>query len=303
VTSEPHLQAVPGGSWTAEPPPPTGGGSGDSPPPGAAGKDRATSKQRPERSLPTDRMKFDKQVEALHLYAQLSGPSHGPVSAEDLANTMDMSPSTTALCSGFFRDSNWLTRVGRGSYAATDGLLEYNRHLNVDPSDRAGALPYLADLARDSWYWAAIEPLLRQGSARRSVLLLSLSKAAGAHNHKAQLLLLLEWLDWLELIDRDGDLVRLGTLAGREDGLSTTTDDVDGPHLEPGSQGHDVDDMLVTSEIAVRPVKETAPGVVDDALGSLIAFNFSVRITADDAAKLTPEQITALLQVVDKLRG
>lgn len=50
-------------------------------------------------------------------------------------------------------------------------------------------------------------------------------------------------------------------------------------------------------------VAPTAVEEVDEEVASLISFNFSVRITADDAARLSPEQITSLLQVMDKLRG
>jgi hypothetical protein len=46
-----------------------------------------------------------------------------------------------------------------------------------------------------------------------------------------------------------------------------------------------------------------APADAELDVAALVSFNFSVRITADDAARLSPEQMSKLLEVVDKLRG
>ena len=60
-----------------------------------------------------------------------------------------------------------------------------------------------------SWYWETVEPL-RHGVARESVWLHSFSRASGAFNHKAQLVVILDWLEWPGLIRREGEMVHAG---------------------------------------------------------------------------------------------
>jgi hypothetical protein len=308
--SEPtHLQSVDRGSWRnveqkAGAAPDVSGPAGS--PPAVTQRDRAASKTRPGHSLPTDRMKFENQVETLTMFAQLSGPKKSSVGAEDLGKTLGMSPATAGLCSGFFRDSGWVTKTGRGAYAATDALLNYNRHLKVDPGDTAGALLNLAETARGSWYWQTVEPLLH-GTARQSVLLQSLSKASGAYDHTPQLLLILDWLEWLTLIRRDGDMVHAGQVSAAPP-LASSEWEVEVVSDGVAAFDGDIDPVSDAPSLPAVPLSANSAPVVptvatDDAVASLISFNLSVRITAEDAARLTPEQITSLLEVVDKLRG
>ena len=166
-------------------------------------------KARADRSLPTDRLSFDKQVDVLRAIAQMSGSNRRPVTAEDLSASIGLRGNTGGLSNKFFRDSGWVVSAGRGMYTATDPLLEYHRHLNVDPQDMGGARRHLAGAARDSWYWEVVEQLL-DGGARQTMILHALSKAAGAYDHMPQLQLILTWLEWLGLVRREGDLVLMG---------------------------------------------------------------------------------------------
>lgn len=310
--TEPRLQPVP--QWTGErnqpptPPvpaaPPQGGG-GDAT--RSTGSTRATSKQRPSLSLPTDRMKFEKQVEALRSFAQLSGRNKVPVSSEDLGQMLGLAANTAGLCSSFFRDNGWLVRTGRGTHAASDALLEWNRHLSVAPDDEVGAFPYLADAAKLGWCWETIGPLLQPSGTRLPILLLALSKVAEAYDHKAQLLSVLDWLEWLRMIRREGDLffsLVVDSPVGVKPGIVEAVDD----HLDCAAEATD----MAVEEFATATTKPSVPAkampvsgpvTVDEDIAALISFNLSVRITADDAARLSPEQITSLLEVVDKLRG
>jgi hypothetical protein len=310
--SQPRLQAVNGEVWLGEsdapPTPPTIGtnsanaGGANPPNSGNAGK---AQKQRADRSLPTDRLSFEKQVEVLRAIAQMSGNARRPVTAEDLSAAIGLKGNTGGLSNKFFRDCGWVESAGRGAYAATEPLLEHHRHLNVDAQDVAGARRYLAASARGSWFWEAIEPMLDDGGARQTMILHSLSKAAGAYEHTPQLLLILTWLDWLGLVRRDGEL------------LFRTASAEGGPTAEPGSSLEDesAHDVLTAApaDLSGTQGSEMADcsGSVDLAdrladrteASALVSFNFSVRITADDAAKLSAEQLQSLLTFAEKLRG
>jgi hypothetical protein len=310
MSSQPRLQAVNGdlreepGDAPQLPRAATDSAAGGANPPSAGNAGRA-QKQRADRSLPTDRLNFEKQVEVLRVIAQMSGNSRRPVTAEDLSAAIGLKGNTGGLSNKFFRDSGWVVSAGRGMYAATEPLMDYHRHLNVDPQDVDGARRYLAASAEASWYWEALEPML-EGGARQTIVLHTLSKAAGAYEHTPQLLLIVTWLEWLGLVRREGDLVLREASEVHHspeqgdsepmaediaDNASSTALSV--PDLE-AAEVHDV-------ESPKPQPQESQPPAVDTS--ALLTFSFSVRITAEDAAKLSAEQLQSILDFAEKLRG
>jgi hypothetical protein len=233
--------------------------------------------------------------------------------AEDLSAAIGLKGNTGGLSNKFFRDSGWIIPAGRGAYTAADPLMEYHRHLNVDPNDTSGARRYLADSARSSsWYWEVLEPML-EGGIRQTLVLHTLSKEAGAYEHTEQLLLILEWLEWLGLIRRDGETV---FPAASEGSLRAETDSPadEEPEQEPATEeapaGQDaaMESALAEQETAAagnaqKPADRDARPTEEIDTSALVSFSFNVRITADDAAKLSAEQLKALLEFAEKLRG
>lgn len=290
--TEPRLQAVPGNaagdqaetssSFT------TDGRGGQ--PPTQTGR---SQKQRAEKALPTDRLSFDKQVEVLSAIAQFSGPHKKPVTAEDLSTAIGLKGLTGGLSNRFFYESGLIDRTGRGEYVATDALLGYHQHITYDPDDADGARANLRPAIKGSWYWAeVIEPMLHSGGLRQHMLLVALGKAAGATSHKPQLEMIISWLEWVGLVSRDGEMV-YAVDHGAPTAAHTEDDEgVDDP--EAGTNGAD--------EVGVSPA-DARPATDGVDTAALISFSMSVRITADDAAKLTGEQLDSLLAFAEKLRG
>lgn len=321
MSTQPRLHAVNGDSWIGEsdssptvPDPVTDSAAGGTKPPSGGapgGETQRVQKQRSDRSLPTDRLSFEKQVEALEAIAQLSGGAKKPVTAGDVSAAIGLASTsgTGGLSNKFFRDSGWIVSAGRGNYAATDALMEYFRHVKIDPQDRA-ARRHLMEPTRTSWYWEALEPVLSSGGgARKSIVLLALSKAAGATEHTTQLETIVSWLEWLGMVRRDGDLTYLVT---PEDERVTENDNANegAPKMEAdmaidGDAAPSAPASTRDDEISVARPKTHDPGtseaVVDTS--ALISFNFSVRITAEDASKLSPEQLQSVLDFAEKLRG
>jgi hypothetical protein len=313
MSSQPHLQAVKSdfdsedsASSAAQPKAAPNASAGGSTPsgPGTGNAVRA-QKQRAERSLPTDRMTFDKQVEALRSIAQIGGNGRRSVTAEDISPNVGLKGVTGGLSNRFFRDSGWVVPAGRGAYTATDSLMDYHRHLNVDPADSSGARQYLAASARKSWYWQALEPML-EGGIRQTMVLHTLSREAGATDHTHQLQMLLDWVEWLGLIRRDGDMVFPGATTPEDS--SAAPDAAPGELVErpttqdAGATGTAICDSAREAALAPAPQSVTAvPGESD--VSALVSFSFNVRITADDAAKLSSEQLQSLLAFAEKLRG
>jgi hypothetical protein len=235
------------------------------------------------------------------------------VLAEDLSAAIGLKGNTGGLSNKFFRDSGWINPAGRGAYTAADVLVEYHRHLNIDPDDTSGARRYLADSARNSWYWQALEPML-EGGVRQTLVLHTLSKEAGAYDHTHQLLLILEWLEWLGLIRRDGETILPSSSSSEVRADTTDTADEEPaqqPEQEETPTDHDAapDSALPDRQVAAaaeNSQKQTERGPASSEqidTSALVSFSFNVRITADDAAKLSAEQLKALLEFAEKLRG
>jgi hypothetical protein len=272
---QPHLRPV-----TNEPP---------TPPPfePPAASQRSVSRPRASKSLPTDRLKFEAQVELLGRFARLSGHGKRAVTSEEVAQAHGVSPNTASLNNGFYVESGWLERTGRGRYVATDALLEYSRRVQFDPSNAAKAAGLLAAPARNSWYWRALEAQLQHGHLPRPEALVILSSEADAVNdYRPQLENILEWLRFLCLISTEGDNISLAeidpTSAARDDNLAT--------------------DDLAQKDHAEKPDEEK-PHLArarskGDERDVVLALNFELRLTSSDLAALAPDQIRALYDAV-----
>lgn len=313
MSPQPHLQAVKDGVPADEAAPSSStpdqlsnsSSVGGSTPPGSGtGNPSRVQKQRADRSLPTDRMSFEKQVEVLRCIAQMSVKR--PVTAEDLSAAVGLKGNRGGLSNRFFVDSGWVVTAGRGGYAAADPLQEYHRHLNVDPQDHHGARRYLANSARSSWYWEALEPML-EGGVRQTLALHTLSREAGANDHTHQLQLILEWLEWLGLIRREGDLVFPGSSENSLPAqLDINSDESPDQATDESAVDANTDELLAEAETTEPQSTATQNATVTPAgtdTSALVSFSFSVRITADDAAKLSGEQLQSLLDFAQKLRG
>lgn len=267
---------------------------------------RSAQRQRAERNLPTDRLSFEKQVEALRAIAQLSGSAKKPVKAETISASLGLKGNTGSLSNKFFWDTGWITPAGRGAYAATDELLAFNNHLGIDAEDQVGAKRYLLGSARGAWYWQEIETMVQGAGVREKAVLLALVKAAGASaERRQQMLLILDWLTWLGLIRRDGDIVVAGAGADQAAAIMVAPETEAEP--ENGLRGLGAEQAEVPVDAldeqsapeASTPTRSTPSVPLDDAM---VSMNFSVRITADDAVKLNEDQLRTLLEFAEKMR-
>jgi hypothetical protein len=256
---------------------------------------RAPQRRRASRALPTDRMKMDVQVRVLHAIGRLSGAGKRPVTAQELGKAVDGLAATTVMLSNkFFADAGWIENQ-HGRYTATDALVEYSRRRALAGSGPvpSEAMEALRRPVRQSWFWQALRPYLANGrlpSTEAAIVLMS--EAGAGESHKPMIANLIAWLRIIGLVDLQGDDI---SLAEGEPELSADSSDHAGPQADrqPGAP------------VAVpRPAATEATGEkpAAQAGGSppahVIAFNFGVRMTADDLARLTPEQIKSFFEAV-----
>lgn len=262
---------------------------------------RSQAKARPERPIPTDRLRFDNQLEVLKAVASLSGNNRKGVTAETMSAAIGLSGGTGGLNSRFFRSVNWFDTVGRGEYTASDGLLAYVQHVNVDPDETFEATVGLRGEMRRSWVWETVGPLLESGHAvREKAILLALAQAAGAQKHTPQLETIVEWLVWVGLVVREGESIRLSEAAPATE---PQTDEVFGD--DEGDQNRVEDEDKAESGSSISPEAETSTEQVTEKPidNAIISFSVNVRLTAEDVKTLGEDEMAFVMSLAEKLRG
>jgi hypothetical protein len=253
--------------------------------------DRRDARQRPQQSLPTDRLKLDVQLSLLEAYGTLSGPQRRDVTTDLLSQSIGLSPATAGLCNGFFAASGWIEKHGKGRYIATDALLSYTRQKAV--GDERQGLAALAQAMTESWYWAELAPLVVvTGFGRKQAKLVLMTSAGASPDHLPQVENVIVWLVRVGLLREDGDRLFPSTEVGAAVAVPGATDTVK-VTVTPGQDTPEI-------EPAGTPVQEpttNAPGPA----GAFVSFNFHVWLSADDLQKMEPDQIRATFDVASKI--
>jgi len=273
-----HLRPVPGSGENGD------GGTESSK------KARARSRPRAGRPLPTDRLKFDAQVDALKAIATASGYGKESVSAEDIAPYLGIATATAGLNNAFFLDSGLIVRESKGRYKPTEAVNTFARDHGFNPQRAAHGL---ADTLSRTWYFQTVLRRLDMGKTTRNAMIEALARAAGASSdHQVQLSALLSWLEFAGLISTDNGDVRV-------------------------LKGAPVDTSPETAETPETPEKEHAGDTPDHSTGesatakedgqrerqpeSILSFSFDFSLTASDLQELSPEQIQAVFEAVGKV--
>src|SRR4051794_11552985 len=89
-------------------------------PSGIAAQIPTIPKQRPTRTLPTNRISFANQLNLLRAYAAASDTGTKPVTNDAVASIAGMSPNTATLANGFFADVGFLQRSDGGYVPAPE---------------------------------------------------------------------------------------------------------------------------------------------------------------------------------------
>jgi len=239
---------------------------------------RPSTKIRPNRPLPTDRMKFSKAVEALR--ATAIGSQQGqPVDARTLANLMHVSPATAALNHAFFIDVGLVTKVGKGDYMPSSATVEFARKYGFQ-REQAGRV--LAPQFAATWFYRALSDRLQMGPVTRDELIELFANIAGADaSYRVQIGSLIDWLVFVGLAQEDGENISL------TEGAAPPAED---------------DDVVSTTPAEPASTGATAPIAAGGRqAATVVSLNLALALTADDLAKLSAEQIASLFQGVGQV--
>ncbi len=185
--------------------------------PSPAESQSSQRKQRPTKVLPTERVSFPKQKEALAAYASIYDSTNKPAGNMEVAKLLGINPSTVGLMNGFFLDTGLLEKSGRG-FVPSDALKDYQHAIKwqeESPGHRLG--PVLAKT------WGAQELLPHLGVAPRQEkdAIQILARAANAdRSYRLNFQTLLDYLELAGLIERDGGMVRIPPPSSRNTPLN-----------------------------------------------------------------------------------
>lgn len=240
--------------------------------------DKSADAGKPNKALPTVRIAFAKQLDLLRAYAAASGPTSRMVNLKDVAEIVQMSPTTIPLANPFFVDVRFVQRTeGQGMTPATE-LLEY---AHAYEWDKETAAYKLAPLLAKTWFWDALLPRLsfQELSEDQAVTLLAEKSAAGPP-YKSQLRLILDYLEASGLVKRENGMVRM--VKGGAPAMSTP---------QPSAELDNVPASISEGKNAsTRSVVTTNFNQKQGA----VSFDISVRIDMSQLAGWEPARIAAL---------
>jgi hypothetical protein len=226
-------------------------------------------------------MKFDLQTKVARAYVTASRNGAEGVDAERLRTQIpDVSAGTLALNNNFFVEMGLLERVGKGTYRPTAPLTEFNRRFGWNKDD---ARAQLRPVFETTWAYEAVERRLQLGPASIDEMVQTLGAEARADaSYAPQLRTLLDWLEFSGAIKLDDEMVALakGTPA---------------PAVEQETK---VEEKPPGGPVVEVPGKVQEPTKDQPQPPAIVSLSIDVALTADDLAKLTPEQIKSLFEGV-----
>jgi hypothetical protein len=172
------------------------------------------AKSRLTKKLPTFRVGFAKQLDALRAYAVLSDNGLKSVHYTKVADIIKVHEANVSSMNPFFLDNGLITKAGNG-YVPTPPVLEYNRAHSWKPETAAQRLE---PLIANSWFGQALVQRLqfREMSEDNAIAALAGECHAGPEA-KPQLRMLIDYCEVAGIIERaNGQLTLLSVSAPEE---------------------------------------------------------------------------------------
>jgi hypothetical protein len=249
--------------------------------------DRAPSRARTSRALPTDRLKFGMQVRALEVYGR-DGATGNAVNSETVGTRLGIAATTAGLNNAFFVEAGFIVKAGKGLYKPVPDTIAFARNFSFRQPDAAHALA--GPLSR-SWYFVEVCKQAEYGPQSRQQMIQVLGAAAGAGaDREPQLSHILDWLQYAGLIDNDGGTITVTAKGASLHKINAQTGvtppaDPEGATATTG-QG-DADPPAGENPPPPPPPQEERP---------VLSAAHSLSITPSELEKLSPEQIKALFE-------
>src|SRR5579883_1947387 len=152
---------------------------------------KPVKKQRPtlQKTLPTDRINFGKQLDIIRAYAAL-GANGKPVTNADVGEMMKMQPSTVSLTNAFLSSIGLIIKA-EGGYVPAPEVISFLRANEWTPETAAHEL---SPKIQQSWFAEILLPKVAFSPISEDAALAKLSDAAQAGPiYRSQLRILLDY--------------------------------------------------------------------------------------------------------------
>jgi hypothetical protein len=172
---------------------------------GSNGADAAkASRPKPSKVLPTDRIRFDKQLDILRAFAAVSGHERKPVTLKEAGGVVDMADSTIAQITPFFADLGLIVREKKSE---NKGFIPSNEAIAYQKAyewDKVNAAKKLAPLFSGAWFAESLMPKLKFRQVNEKEAINDLAEIAGVGPDKEfSLRFILDYLVVVGVIERD----------------------------------------------------------------------------------------------------
>lgn len=257
----------------------SGGAAPGSAPTSAEPAASARKKARPKKTLPTDRIAFPKQLDILRAHAVLSNEGERVATNIAVGDFVKMSHSTVSLANPFFADVGLLVK-SNGSYLPSREVIEFSRAHQWGDEEAAHKL---APRLRDSWFGQSILKRLsfRSTMDEDEALRQLAQEASAGPNYRAQVVLLLAFLEGGGLIERDGSQVRLADRSAASE-QPTTAERLPAPGPDPPNPPN--------SLVPLTPQPEGG-----------VSFQVGIHVDMEELAGWEPERIAAFFAGMAKV--
>jgi hypothetical protein len=248
------------------------------------------SKQEPTKRLPTERIKFSKQLDIIRAYGIKSLNGTRTASYKDAAEVTGIHFNTVSLMVGFLVENGFLERVG-GDTMPTRAVLDFTQAYNWSAET---ASRKLAPIVRNSWFGELLLTKLAYRSMSEEEAIAELGGAISAGTeYKPSIGTLVDYAVATGLVRRDGNQLSLGETGGPEASTSPKS---------ATTSSEQRDDSATPS----RPAAATVATSFMNTEGA-VQFHVSIRVSMQEMAGWTPDRITAfftgLAQVLAAKKG
>jgi hypothetical protein len=193
------------------------------------------SKNRPAKTLPTDRVGFDKQLSILRGYAAASGPEKKAVSNADVSKIVGIHAGSISNCNPFFGDAGLLIRDGL-KYRPSEEVFAYSSSYQWDQEKAALKL---APVIQSTWFAATLMPKLAFRSFTKDEAVTFLAEEAKASpEYKVHLELLLDYLKASGVVAIEGNMV--ATVPGARTGTQQAQENLPADGSDSKGKTHDM---------------------------------------------------------------
>jgi len=241
--------------------------------------------------LPSDRLTFDRWIEALKAYGAVYASNGTPVTNQQAGEVpkTKMAAATIVVTNAFFTDIGLLTRVGNGFVPSPEAMAFLNATSGISPET---ASEKLRPIFEKQWFMQILAPRLRLSPQDMTTVYKILGEACNASKeHIPRLDLLIDFLCFVGLARKEGNQLAAGSAAPPAPPPE--------PNIDPPKKDHaseDEDKTLEKYSLTLDATKKTkiviyAPPQVTAAELARIQKWLSFQLIVTDPSAQTQEPI------------